>query len=1025
MAKIALPKMYVMYRIYLSIAVLCGFMQMAYAQTSPAAQSLPYIQTFSSTAHTGTAYPAGWQGWTLSAPPGASFNTDTPAADRSLIASSSASTNSGNIHNYNGKIGFLNNGSLDLSLVLAINTSGRKNIKVDYDVMTIRNPYDSTSNTRINEVTLQYRIGTTGSFTSLTGIEYQNNTLRQTGSGVTTPQKNERKYIRLPADCDSEAVVQLRWVSRQLSGGGARPSFAIDSIHIDTATAGEEISIAALTDGLEGASPVAGRFRIICTPATSVATTFDYAISGTATLGTDYTLTLSGSATPATITTATGTISLPAGTDSVIATVTPIDDVLSEGAEKVIFRISGPSGTYKITDSSATVRILDDEATLIHHIQGSGMSAVPGSYTVEGIVTGVYPTLSPAGFYMQEEDADADADPNTSEGIFVVSSTAVSPGDKVRVSGTVLESSAAPSYEQAVINTATVSIVSSGLSLPAAVDIVLPVTAIADLEKYEGMLVQFKDTLTVTDNYNLGRYGEINLSKGGMSYQPTQIEDLNDAIPSGTTSSGSTNLAAVNALATANMLRTILMDDGRGTIPTLPFVNTDNTLRLGSTISNLKGILGYAFSKYRIQPIPDAAPVFTYASRPAVPSYGTGANVKIASFNVLNYFNGNGTGGGFPTSRGAHSAAEFTRQRDKIIAALAAINADVVGLIELENDGTGANSAIQDLVSGLNAKMGAGTYSFVLDGAARQDFCTDEIRCGIIFKPAVVDTAGNAVIGSDPVFNRPPLAQAFTVKASEISFNYVINHFKSKSCSGATGPDADQLDGQSCYNSTRKKQAGALIRFITDSLLPASGSPYVLSMGDYNAYFEEDPLDSIRAAGYSVLSEAKDFSYLFMGLVGSLDNAFVNDTLKEKVTAIAKWNINSAEPTHLDYNDDINDGSGDFVNPWSATYTPTPFRSSDHDPVLIGLKLERPAGIPGVTELNYSLYPNPVAALLHLQASESLHWEIIGLTGQLLQSGTTIQAHTTIDIAAFAPGLYLFRVQGRDGSSHVRKWIKE
>src|ERR1044071_2849094 len=98
--------------------------------------------------------------------------------------------------------------------------------------MTIRNPHDGGSNTRINELTLQYRVGTVGAFTSLTGIEYQNNTTTQTGSGVTTPQNSQSKTIPLPAACDNQSVVQLRWAARDVSGAGARPSFAVDNVQI-------------------------------------------------------------------------------------------------------------------------------------------------------------------------------------------------------------------------------------------------------------------------------------------------------------------------------------------------------------------------------------------------------------------------------------------------------------------------------------------------------------------------------------------------------------------------------------------------------------------------------------------------------------------------------------------------------------------------------------------------------------------------------------------------------------------------
>ncbi len=201
----------------------------SHSQINPTAQTLPYNDDFSALIHSNTVYPAGWHGWQLSGTPGVSFKTSAPTADRVLVANSTASTNSGNVHNYDGKFGFLNNASLDLSLVLALNTSGASNIQFSYDIMTIRNPYDGSTNTRINEVILQYRIGTFGDFTNIPGTTYQNNTTTQT-TAVTTPQNQQTISITLPEDCDNETVVQLRIVSRQVSGGGARPSFAIDNV---------------------------------------------------------------------------------------------------------------------------------------------------------------------------------------------------------------------------------------------------------------------------------------------------------------------------------------------------------------------------------------------------------------------------------------------------------------------------------------------------------------------------------------------------------------------------------------------------------------------------------------------------------------------------------------------------------------------------------------------------------------------------------------------------------------------------
>ena len=210
---------------------LISFSQLMWGQTNPAEQSLPYFQNFSTLDSSSTTYPVGWQGWMISTSPSSSFNINSPTADRTLTASGTAAITAGNVYNYNGKIGYLNTSSLDLSIVLSLSTTGKENIQVTYDIMTIRNPYDGNSNTRINEVTLQYRVGIFGNFTNLNGVEYRNNTTTQTGSG-TDPQNLETKSVTLPSSCDDQQVVQIRWASRQVSGSGSRPSFAFDNIFI-------------------------------------------------------------------------------------------------------------------------------------------------------------------------------------------------------------------------------------------------------------------------------------------------------------------------------------------------------------------------------------------------------------------------------------------------------------------------------------------------------------------------------------------------------------------------------------------------------------------------------------------------------------------------------------------------------------------------------------------------------------------------------------------------------------------------
>ncbi|MFN8366285.1 MAG: HYR domain-containing protein [Candidatus Kapaibacterium sp.] len=212
-----------------------------FGQTNPTPQALPYSQNFSSGfAHNTATYPAGWQGWDIANSFPSAFSTTSPVANFNLRITGSASSTIGGVHNYNGKIGFMAaDTSEDPSLCLALNTTGSSGVTLTFSVMTIRNPYDGSSNTRINQVDIQYRVGTSGAFTSITGASggiYENNTTTQIGSGVTTPQNNQNVCLVLPSACDNQAVVQLRWVQRDVSGTGGRPSFAIDNVSLCSGT---------------------------------------------------------------------------------------------------------------------------------------------------------------------------------------------------------------------------------------------------------------------------------------------------------------------------------------------------------------------------------------------------------------------------------------------------------------------------------------------------------------------------------------------------------------------------------------------------------------------------------------------------------------------------------------------------------------------------------------------------------------------------------------------------------------------
>jgi predicted extracellular nuclease len=934
------PKLTDMKNIYalVSLILFCSFLNAQTPVPMASQPSLTYVENFADIANWTNNFTAGI-GANRFASVAVNATGTIPDGVRTTTSSATFATGtSGGVQKGTQNIVLLSTGATD-------NTSSAAfDLLMDYTTVnagTLSFDWASVNNStgnRNGSLRVYYSIDGV-SFTELATAQVLNFTNNVLTSGSIT-------NIALPAVFNNNANARLRFYYHNGVGGttGSRPKISIDNLSVTAISTGASVvSIASGTNATEGGAD--GSFTINFSPATTGIITLDYSlpVAGNATFTTDYAVNLTSTpaagVTPASLSATTGTITVPAGITSVTVTIAPVDDVLSEGPEPVVMTISNPLAPYTLGNASSSITIIDNESSPIHSIQGSGTAATAGIFTAEAIVTGIYPTLSPAGFYIQEENGDADADPNTSEGIFVVSPTSVAVGDLVRVTGTVQENAATPSFNQAVFNSPTVTVLSSGNPLPTAADINLPVTATADFEKYEGMIVRFPATLTVTNNDAVGTFGEVRLSAGGLVYQPTQLIDPNDSPASGTSSTGTSNVAAVNALIAGNSLRTILLDDGRGTLPTLPpYIDVNNTLRVGSTIDNLTGILGFGFSNYRVQPITTVPPSFTHAARPAVPGVG-GGNLKVASFNVLNYFNGDGLGGGFPTARGAHSLTEFNRQRDKIINAISQLNADLVGLIEIENDGTGANSAIQDLVNGLNAVMGAGTYSFINDGASIQTNGSDAIRCAIIYKSAVVAPAGSPMLSPNVIFDRPPLAHTFNMIATGKLFNFIVNHFKSKGCGAAAGADLDQNDGQACYNNRRKLQAAELINFINTTVIPASTTDRIISVGDYNAYYEEDPLDILRAGSYSIISSATEYSYLFGGQVGALDHAIVSNSLLGAVTGIGKWNTNSVEPEYLDYNDAVNDGGGDVVNNWAANYTVSPWRSSDHDAVLIGFNI--------------------------------------------------------------------------------------
>ena len=600
------------------------------------------------------------------------------------------------------------------------------------------------------------------------------------------------------------------------------------------------------------------------------------------------------------------------------------------------FHVGAPAPRNSASPPPSTGGSCGDEATFIHGVQGTGaISPMIGqSVEIEGIVTGDFQnneepddgTLN--GFYVQEVHEESAGVAGASEGLFIhAAATDVSVGDHVRVAGTVVEFTLDGSQMTQLTDITGVSVCEGGLPLPEAIVLTMPVT---DLEPYEGMLVTFPEKLTISEYFNFDRFGEVVLTKG-RQFQPTAVHEPGSA--------------AAAQLAEENRTQRITLDDGQSAQNPDPAIHPNgnvfdlhNRFRGGDTVEHVTGVIDDTFGVYRIQPT-EAPDYVAVNHRPEAPD-DVGGSLTVASFNVLNYFTtiDDGTNdicgpAADQECRGADDEEELLRQRTKIIAALAQIDADVVGLIEIENHP--ADDPTADLVDGLNEALGPGTYDYVETGAIG----TDAIRVALIYKPGSVSPVGeHAILDSDvderfdDDRNRPVLAQAFEETATDGVFTVAVNHLKSKgsACEGDFDPE------QGNCNMVRTRAAEALVDWLAGDPT-GSGDVDALIMGDLNAYDKEDPIDAIRDGGYTDLVDQYGgeyaYSYLFGAQLGYLDHALASATLTSQVTGATVWHVNADEPDILDYDTSFKqEAQADL---WEANA----YRSSDHDPVIVGLDL--------------------------------------------------------------------------------------
>ncbi len=544
--------------------------------------------------------------------------------------------------------------------------------------------------------------------------------------------------------------------------------------------------------------------------------------------------------------------------------------------------------------------------------------APDGPIELEGVVEGDFQG-GLRGLFLVTPRGEDDADPNTPEGAFVALDKDrfdARAGQRLRVRG---QWTAAEDGRSGWSLTAVEQVhdCGRGESMPA-LRLDTPPSSWAALE---GMRVQLPGPLTITGNEGLLRWGELQLSFGPRLFAPTELHAPGEAAQ-----------AAQNQQAIVSLL----VDDGRGgewpqNLWQLPEpVTATARYRNGSRLWDVEGVVEYRHGAWRLQPV-RAIGRIEQAAPPAAPARDRSL-LRVASFNLLNFFNGDGQGSGFPTERGATSIDALNRQRDKLVAAMTALDADVLGLLEIENDGYGEHSAIADLAAALSTASGVDWRATRIAG---DRLGRDVIAVGFLYRPDRVEAAEAASTLIDGPFDdtsRAPLFKTFRPVGGGAPFRIALNHFKSKGgCQDAMESDRDQNDGQACFNAARVASAQLLTTHLAseDSRLDD-----VLVMGDLNAYSQEDPIRALLQAGLvdllaSASNETPTHSYVFRGMAGRLDHALAGPALAARVRGAGVWHINADELTGFAYDGDPENRLG--------LYAADPYRSSDHDPVWVDL----------------------------------------------------------------------------------------
>ena len=696
---------------------------------------------------------------------------------------------------------------------------------------------------------------------------------------------------------------------------------------------------------------------------------------------------------------------IPAGSTSYSFSVTIYGDTANEPNEGFFVNVTNVTGAV-VTQGQGLGSIQNDDITIvpIHDIQGAGLgSPLNGaSVTTEGIVTAL---KFNNGFFLQTADAEVDADPATSEGIFVFTSTAppaaAAIGNRVRVTATVSEFTPGSNLNQLsiteLVSPSTIIQLSSGNPLPAPV-----VLASADFnaasdpgtaEKFEGMRVSVPEATVVEGSEgNITESSATASSTGvfqvvlagvGRPYREPGIGVMDVfPIPPGKTP----------PLFDTNQER--LMVRSRGQVGA-----TAVALDAGATVTGMVGVLDYFAGTWALLPDNGTVAVAGGKTATAVTDPGTD-DVTIAGFNLLRFFDEVNDSNGAPTLTAAAVDKRLTKTSTAICDYLKA--PDILGVVEVEN-----LRVLGLLADRINATCGrAPTYVPYLvqgndPGGINVGFLVNTRDTGGTTPTPRVEVLEVTQYGKNTLFtnpdtstallnDRPPLMLRAVVHAdtgASYPVTVFVNHLRSLNGIDDTSPGSSgwPTEGDRVRNK-RAQQAVFLANLVNDRQVADPNEKIVL-VGDFNAFEFNDgyadimgivrgdqvpeneaitwvasPVATPLVDGSDLIADpAERYSYVFEGSAQTLDHVVVNEAL---VTDAA---VSDAIIEHARINADF--GVHNFGVAGTA------IRTSDHDPVRLSIRLVADSSGP---EVGYTLTPAaPDGDNGWYTSDVGVHWTVV------------------------------------------------